>query len=191
VPQESQINFPYTVAEIVLMGRATSHSPFVLEDEKDFEIARASMELTDCLSLSDRYLHELSGGEKQRVIIASTIAQIWEPPAAGAHVMLLLDEPTTALDLGYLLETQELLRTLHRDLPLTIVISTHDLNFAAALCETIVLIRDGRVRAAGSTRDVLTAGNIQDIYGVDADVRHHPAAGHLVVVPVGRRRDSG
>jgi iron complex transport system ATP-binding protein len=191
VPQETHVALDYSVLEVVLMGRYPHLGSFEVEGPADFAIARDALRATGTLALQDRPFGTLSGGEKQRVIIASAVAQIWEPPAAGAHSILLLDEPTTALDLGYLLEAADLLRTLHRQLPLTIVISTHDLNFAAALCETIVLIRDGRVRAAGPTLDVLTPGNIREIYGVDADVRHHPAAGHLVIVPVGRSAQTG
>lgn len=191
VPQETQLAFDYSVLEVVLMGRYPHLGAFEIEGPADFEIAREALRATGTLPLQDRLFATLSGGEKQRVIIAGALAQIRTPPGATAQPLLLLDEPTTALDLGYLLETAELLRELQRQMPLAIVISTHDLNFAAALCQSLVLIKEGRVRAAGPTDAVLTPGNIRELYGVEADVHHHPAAGHLVVVPVSRGTKRG
>ena len=190
VPQETQLAFDYSVLEVVLMGRYPHLGAFEIERPADLEIARDALRATGTLMLQDRPFATLSGGEKQRVIIASALAQIRTPAGAAAQPLLLLDEPTTALDLGYLLETAALLRELQRQLPLTIVISTHDLNFAAALCQSLILIKEGHVRAGGATSDVLTAPNIRDLYGVDADVHHHPAAGHLVVVPVSRTTEA-
>ena len=167
VPQESQISFPYTVAEIVLMGRASSHSPFVLEAKKDLEIARASMELTDCLSLSDRYLHELSGGEKQRVIIARALAQ--EPE------ILLLDEPSAFLDLKHQVQVFELLRRLNGERGLTIIAALHDVNLAALFFPRLVMLFDGRIYRDGSPNDVLTEKTIEEVYGIRVRVEKDPS----------------
>ncbi|HEY7599869.1 MAG TPA: ABC transporter ATP-binding protein, partial [Candidatus Limnocylindrales bacterium] len=145
---------------------------------------------TGTLHLQDRLFQTLSGGEKQRVVIAASLAQLRNGGGGAARSVLLLDEPTTALDLGYQLEAAALLRDLQRRLPLTIVISTHDLNFAAGLCRTLLLLRDGRVVGSGPTNDVLTREAVRSLYGVDADVRHHERAGHLVVVPVERVREA-
>jgi iron complex transport system ATP-binding protein len=143
---------------------------------------RDALAETGTLSLQDRPFTTLSGGEKQRVVIAAALAQI----GSSKDAILLLDEPTASLDLGYQLETARLLRDLQERLRLTIVVSTHDLNFAASLCRSLVLVRGGRVLASGATRDVLTPANIRSVYGVEADVRDHAAAGHVVVVPVAR-----
>jgi iron complex transport system ATP-binding protein len=162
VPQESQMLFPYTVAEIVLMGRASYHSPIALEGEKDLEVARASMELTDCLSFADRYLHELSGGEKQRVIIARALTQ--EPE------ILLLDEPSAFLDLKHQVQVFELMCRLNRQRGLTIIAALHDLNLAALFFPRLILLRDGRIYRDGSPKEVLTEDTITEIYGIKVRV---------------------
>lgn len=163
VPQESQVQFPFTVAEIVLMGRASRHHPFGLEGEPDLEAARKSMEVTETLSLADRYLHELSGGEKQRVMIARALAQ--EPE------ILLLDEPAAFLDLKHQLRVFELMRRLNRERGLTIVAALHDLNLAALFFPRLVLLGGGKIFRDGGAREVLTEETIREIYGVEVRVQ--------------------
>jgi iron complex transport system ATP-binding protein len=185
VPQETHLAFDFSVLEVVLMGRYAHLAAFEIEGPTDFEIARNALLATGTLALADRPFATLSGGEKQRVIIAAALAQI-AVPGGRSNALLLLDEPTTALDLGYTLEIAALLRRLQYERPLAIVICTHDLNFAAALCDSLVLLKDGVVRASGSTDEVLTPVNIRAVYDVEAEVRFHDAARHLVVVPVSR-----
>jgi len=193
VPQETHLAFEFSVLEIALMGRYPHLGAFELEGPHDVLVAREALSATGTLGLADRPFDTLSGGEKQRVVIASALAQF--APAlehhhasrdhdAAAGQVLLLDEPTASLDLHYQLEVAALLRQLNADRGLTVIVSTHDLNFAAAVCRDLVLLRDGRVLAAGRTADVLTAGAVRDLYGVEADVRHHERAGHLTVVPL-------
>jgi iron complex transport system ATP-binding protein len=167
VPQESQVLFPYTVAEIVLMGRASYHSPLALEGKRDLEVARASLELTDSLPFSDRYLHELSGGEKQRVIIARALAQ--EPQ------ILLLDEPSAFLDLKHQVQVFQIIRRLNRERGLTIVAALHDLNLAALFFPRLVMLRDGRIYRDGSPREVLTEKTIDEVYGIRVRVEKDPS----------------
>ena len=187
VPQETQLAFDYSVLEVVLMGRYPHLGAFEIEGPADIEIARQALQATGTLALEARPFATLSGGEKQRVIIAGALAQIRQRGEAKAQPLLLLDEPTTALDLGYLLDAADLLRELRRNAPLTVVMSTHDLNFAASLCDTLVLLRDGRVLAAGATDEVLTPERVRELYDVDAEIHRHERAGHLVVVPLSRR----
>ena len=185
VPQETHLAFDFTVLEVALMGRYPHLAAFEIEGPADFDVARNALRATGTLALADRRFATLSGGEKQRVIIAAALAQLSAPRTSGDAV-LLLDEPTTALDLGYVLETADLLRHLQHDRPLAIVVCTHDLNFAASICDSLALLKDGQICAAGSPDDVLTKGNVRSVYGVDAEIAYHSTARHLVVVPVGR-----
>jgi iron complex transport system ATP-binding protein len=178
VPQETHTTFDFSVIDMVLMGRYPHLGPFELEGIADLEIARAALSATGSAALETRSFATLSGGEKQRVIIASALAQ--------ASDLLLLDEPTSALDLGYQFEITALLRRLNAERGTTMIVSTHDLNLAAALCEQIVLLKQGAVIAQGETATTLTADNIRRLYDVDADVQFHARAGHLTVVPLAR-----
>lgn len=183
VPQETHLAFDYSVMEIVLMGRYPHLGAFEIEGPSDFAIAREALAATGTLALENRAFDTLSGGEKQRVIIAAALAQI---SGAEDNGLLLLDEPTVGLDLAYQLELAELLVDLQRRLPIAIAVSTHDLNFAASLCRTLVLLRAGEVIGSGTLGDVLTPSHIRDLYGVEAEVSRHAASGRLVVVPTGR-----
>jgi len=178
VPQETELAFEYSAIEIVLMGRHPHLGVFTVEGPNDIRIAREALTATGTAHLADRPFHELSGGEKQRVVIAAALAQ-----SAG---LLLLDEPTASLDLGYQLEVSSLLQRLNQDHGVTMAISTHDLNLAASICRELILIRDGRVLATGPTNEVLTPENVQRLYDVEADVHIHGDTGHLTVVPVRR-----
>lgn len=183
VPQETHLAFDYSVMEVVLMGRYPHLGAFEIEGPADFAVAREALAATGTLALEDRTFTTLSGGEKQRVILAAALAQI---AGAEGNGLLLLDEPTAALDLAYQLELADLLVDLQRRLPIAIAISTHDLNFAASLCRTLVLLRSGEVIGSGTLADVLTPPHIRELYGVEAEVTRHAASGRLVVVPTGR-----
>ena len=204
VPQETHLAFDYTVLEVAMMGRYPHLGPFEIEGPADLSIVEDALEATGTLDLKNRLFATLSGGEKQRVVIAAALAQVTrkdfrlkpgatQPDSRGVRLeaedpvsgILLLDEPTASLDLGYQLEVAALLRELHDERGVAIVVSTHDLNLAASLCSTLVLMREGAVLCAGATADVLTRDNVQRLYGVEADVMEH-ASGHRIVVPVRR-----
>src|SRR5262245_1644849 len=178
VPQETHSAFAFSALEIVMMGRYPHLGAFELEGADDLAIAREALEATGTAALESRPFSTLSGGEKQRVVIASALAQTAD--------VLLLDEPTASLDLGFQLDVTALLARLNRDRAATMVVSTHDLNLAATLCTELVLLKAGRVIARGRTRDVLTRANVRALYGVDAAVVEHAGAGHLTVVPLAR-----
>ena len=178
VPQDTHPAFDYTALEIVLMGRHPHLRPTQLEGPGDLAIAHQSLEATGTLHFADRPFTSLSGGERQRVVIASALAQ--QPD------VLLLDEPTASLDLGYQFEVASLLRRLSREHDVTMVMATHDLNLAASMCDTLALLRGGRLLRHGPTADVLTRSTVRELYDVEADVQFHQAAGHLTVTPVRR-----
>jgi iron complex transport system ATP-binding protein len=178
VPQETELAFEYRAIEIVLMGRHPHLGIFTVEGPDDLRIAHDALAATGTSHLAERQFHELSGGEKQRIVIAAALAQ--------SANLLLLDEPTASLDLGYQLEVSSLLQRLNREHGVTMAISTHDLNLAASVCRDLILMRDGKVIATGPTADVLTPANIRALYDVEADVRMHAESGHVTVVPVRR-----
>jgi len=179
VPQETQLAFEYTALEIALMGRYPHLGPFEVEGPDDVTRAMAALEATGTARLADRPFQTLSGGEKQRVIIASALAQLDDTPRspgqpASSGRVLLLDEPTASLDLRYQIEVADLIRRLHAEREIAIVLSTHDLQFAASVCLEVVLLREGRILARGPSADVLTIDRLARLYEVDpAQLRRH------------------
>jgi iron complex transport system ATP-binding protein len=165
VPQETSLAFDYTALEIVLMGRYPHLSAFEVEGPHDLAIADAALESTGTRALAERAFRSLSGGEKQRVIIASALAQTANGEGAG---LLFLDEPTASLDLRYQLEIGALVTKLRKERGITVLLSTHDLHFAASVCTEIVLLAGGRVLARGTPTEILTPTSVGTLYGIDA-----------------------
>lgn len=173
VPQEHGADFDFTVEDIVLMGRFPYVGRFQREGAGDRDIAAKAMEMTGITHLAQRPITNLSGGEKQRVIIARAICQ--QPK------LLLLDEPTASLDIGYQYELLELAVKLNREKGITIIAAIHDLNLAAQFFDRFILLSGGKVLAAGRAEEVITAENIKTSYGVPAVIFRHPLHGHLQV----------
>ena len=184
VQQQTETSFDYTVLEIVLMGRYPHLRNFEIEGPLDLELATQALAATGTSDLASRTFSTLSGGEKQRVVIASALAQLssTDPTVIESNI-LLLDEPTTSLDLNYQLEIGSLLQNLN-GAGITTVVSTHDLNLAASVCRDLIVLRDGKVIAFGKTGDVLTEETVRLLYGVNVQITHNSAAGHLLVVPI-------
>jgi iron complex transport system ATP-binding protein len=174
VLQENAVNFSFSVLEVVLMGRSPHLGRLRLEGEKDFEIAKSCLSLTHTLDLAERDINELSGGERQRVIIAKALAQ--EP-----H-LLLLDEPTTHLDINHQIEIFNLIKRLNTEKGLTVVSISHDLNLAADYCKKLILLKDGRVYTVGSAEKVITPQTIKDVYGADCIVKTNLITGAPLVI---------
>lgn len=171
VPQETSLAFDYTVIEIVLMGRYPHLGAFEIEGPDDLAIAIRALESTGTAAFADRPFRTLSGGEKQRVVIASALAQLDAGPGRSvAGKILMLDEPTASLDLKYQFEIQATLRRLHDATGLTIVLSTHDLRFALALCSRVVLLSSGRILAHGAPREVMTPELVAQLFDVPREL---------------------
>ncbi|MEO6223219.1 MAG: ABC transporter ATP-binding protein [Vicinamibacterales bacterium] len=177
VPQDTHLAFDYTVLEVALMGRYPHLRSFEVEGPADFAAAEAALQATGALELSDRAYASLSGGEKQRVVIASALSQLdrRNRPDVRESPLLLLDEPTAALDLRYQVEVAALIGRLHdasviAGAPLTVVLSTHDLHFASSLCDTVVLLAQGGVVAHGPPSKVLTLDALSSVYGISREL---------------------
>jgi iron complex transport system ATP-binding protein len=175
VPQETATAFPFLVEEIVLMGRSPHLGRLAFEGERDRRIAEAAMRDTQTLGLARREIGSLSGGERQRVLIARALAQ--EPR------LLLLDEPTSFLDLRHRVELFRLLERLNRERGLTVLTVSHDLNLSARSCRRLVLLREGRVLRQGPPEEVLEEATLREAYGIDVRVVRHPDTGIPHVLP--------
>lgn len=160
VPQSNEIRFAFTVREMVAMGRMPFQEAFRGNSSEDERIIDEAMELTGITHMSDRLINTMSGGERQRVIIARALAQQPE--------ILLMDEPTLHLDINMQFEVLDLVSKLSRDRGLTVVIVSHDLPMVARYCDRIILIHDRTVWAEGEPEDVLTPENMRTVFNIDA-----------------------
>jgi iron complex transport system ATP-binding protein len=171
VAQEFTLEFDFTVLEMVMVGRTPHKKAFDRDDEADRAIVDSAIERVGCADLAHRGFNTLSGGEKQRVLIAQAIAQ-------GAD-HLILDEPTNHLDIRYQMEVLELVSALG----ITVLAAIHDLSLAALFCDTVHLIAGGRIIAGGPPAAVITAEMVQHAYGTDVLVIEHPETGTPHLIP--------
>lgn len=160
VPQTNEINFAFTVREIVEMGRMPFQEALRGNSSEDERIVQEAMEQAGVLGMADRHINTMSGGERQRAIIARALAQTPD--------VLLMDEPTLHLDISMQFDVLDLVHRLSREKGLTVVIVSHDLPMVARYCDRIILLHDRRVFAVGTPEDVLTPGNMRTVFSVDA-----------------------
>ncbi len=160
VPQTNEVRFAFTVRDMVSMGRMPFQSMLGGPSSRDEEIVDEAMELTGISDMRDRLINTMSGGERQRVIIARAIAQ--DPD------IILMDEPTLHLDINMQFEALDLVSDLSRKKGLTVVIVSHDLPMVARYCDRIVLIHDRGIYAEGRPEDILTPENMRTVFNIDA-----------------------
>ena len=177
VPQQFHVPFAFTVGEIVMLGR----TPFIKlmsgEKEQDQQIVQHTMELTGIIDIEKRVFNELSGGERQKAILALAMAQ--QPR------LLLLDEPTTHLDINHQIELLHLVKNLNHEQGVTVVAAMHDLNLAALYFDRLILLKNGSVFADGSPPDLLTKNIIEEVYSTTVQVTQHPTAKtpYVIILP--------
>ena len=183
VPQDLAIPFPFTANEVVLMGRSPFIKNFGFETKKDIAKAKMAMEATDTLQFAGRRVSELSGGERQRVIIARSLAQ--EPK------ILLLDEPTSQLDIKHQQEVLSLLGRLSEENGITIVSAIHDINLAISYCKTIMFLDKGRVFKCGPTNAVVTYANLKSVFDTEVYVGINDMDGRPYYLPMVKNEARG
>lgn len=183
LPQSSIAPDGVRVAELVGRGRFPHQGWFGRHSSQDDQVVMRSLEATGVADLADRRLEELSGGQRQRVWIAMVLAQ--ETDA------VLLDEPTTYLDVTHQLELLDLLADLNAARGTTVVMVLHELNHAARYADHMVVMAGGRIAAQGAPRDVLTVDSVRGAFGLEAEVIADPVTGGPLVVPVGRLKRGG
>ena len=173
VLQETPGEFEFVVWEMVLMGRTPHKSMFARESAEDHNLVESALDQVGMLSFADRSFSTLSGGEKQRVLIARALAQ--------QARFLILDEPTNHLDVRYQLEILDLVRGLQ----VTTFTALHDLNLAATYCDRLYIMAEGEIVAAGTPEEVFQPALLRKVFGVEAEVQVHPRTDklHIVFLP--------
>jgi iron complex transport system ATP-binding protein len=184
VPQDPVAPVGFTVADLVMMGRNPHLGLLEFEGEQDRAIVIKAMQSTDIIDLAHRPVSNLSGGERQRVFVAMALVQ--------RAPVLLLDEPTSNLDLAAQATVMALVQRLCRERGDSVLVAMHDLTLAAQWCDRLVLMDEGKVRTQGTPDEVLTEANVAAVYGADVVIARHPQTGAPVVLPRGvEKRPSG
>lgn len=169
-----------SVEDYVLMGRIPYHSRFsVFETDEDFEIARKYMEMTDTWRFKDQLMSELSGGEQQLAGIARALTQ--QPQ------LLLLDEPTSHLDITHQVHILNVLQQLNQEMGLSVLMVIHDLNLASEYCDRLILVNQGKIHTQGTPEEVLTFQNIEDVYQTVVVTQNNPLSGKPAVFLASRK----
>ncbi len=177
VPQDTIIDYEFTVEEVVLMGRHPYKGRFEKENGNDSKIVREALELTNTLHLKDRIITEVSGGERQRVVIARALAQDTS--------IILLDEPTAHLDINHQIEILDLLKKLNKEKGTTIILVIHDINLGVRYSEEVIMLSKGKILGQGSPEKVITRDNIQLAYNMEVAIDKNKYTDTLYLTPVG------
>lgn len=175
VPQDSYLAFPFTVREVILMGRHPHSQGFFFEGEEDLRVAEEAMKATGVLHLAQKPLDVLSGGERRLAVIARALAQ--------CPRILLLDEPLVHLDLHHQVEIMKLLKQLNEEQGTTMLFVSHDLNVAAEACHRLLLLSTGKVHRVGRPEEVIDERTIEEVYGCRVRVEAGPG-GRLSIYPM-------
>lgn len=177
VPQDTQVDFNFSVYDLIMMGRNPYQNRWGQITQKDKEKVKEIMALTDTTGFSNKRINQLSGGERQRVIIARALVQ--EPQ------VLLLDEPTASLDINYQGEIFDLLSSLNKELKLTIIVVSHDLNLSSQYCSKLILLNKGEIYKIGKASQVLKRENINKVYQTEVIIKENPFTNrpYIILVP--------
>ncbi|KAA3611102.1 MAG: heme ABC transporter ATP-binding protein [Calditrichaeota bacterium] len=175
VPQNVDMSFNFAVQDVVAMGRFPHEENLFTKDEDSKKLVDQALAITGLIPLKNRNFSELSGGEKQRTIIASALVQQTN--------LLLLDEPTSALDLKHQQEIYRLLKQLGEDEGKTVVTVTHDINLAAQYCDRLILLNNGKIVRDGTPEEVLKFPIIEEVYGVKVYIDINPFTKSIYILP--------
>lgn len=174
VPQNTNVEFKFSALDVVLMGRSPYLNRFESESMIDIDIAREAMLATNTWHLKDKSISRLSGGEKQRVVIARALCQNTQ--------VIILDEPVSHLDLQHQIELMKLLRQLCNEGNKTVIMSIHDLNLASEFCDDIILMNRGKVFDCGKPENILDSKKIKQVYGIDVIIASNPVTGKPYII---------
>lgn len=181
LPQENTVCFGFTALEVTLLGRFPHHDGF--PGRRDERIVMQALSRVDAAHLVHRVYPSLSGGERARVQLARTLAQIWEPWQGHPRCML-LDEPIASLDVVHQHQTLGLIRALARGEGIAVIAVLHDLNLAVQYADRVTLLNGGAVHASGPTREVVTPAALRECFGLEARLVQPPEASHPLVLPL-------
>lgn len=174
VPQTNEIRFSFTVRDIVAMGRMPFQGMMDGESSEDTEIIDNALRQTGIYDMANRHINTMSGGERQRVIIARALAQ--------TPKIILMDEPTLHLDINMQFETLDMISDLSREMGLTVVLVSHDLPMVARYCDRVLLIHNHKMHALGTLKEVLTPENMELVFGIDAELSEDTKTGDPTVM---------
>ncbi len=174
LPQLSLLNFPYTVEEVIRLGRM----PHDTGHTRDGEILQQAMVATDTTDLRQRLYTQLSGGERQRVQLARVFSQIWDTEEGG---LLMLDEPTTALDLSHQQLILESVQSLAAK-GCAVVLAIHDLNLVAGLADNVAILQSGSIAACGAPSKIFTEQLFREVFAIDVVIQQHPNRSQPLVI---------